>query len=147
MGSLFLSALANSRPSQELNKCKTELQYWRSKSPATSLMCSACGYVVVQPLLAPSENSDTPRMDGDEEGTLMQQPPSTSHSAGPAVAALKRKLVEGGDEPSNSSGRANNPSGSSNSTEEASTVNTNNKKARRAKGSGSYRDRAAATPN
>uniref|UniRef100_A0A0A9VW47 F-box only protein 28 n=3 Tax=Lygus hesperus TaxID=30085 RepID=A0A0A9VW47_LYGHE len=27
---------------QELNKCKTELQYWRSKSPLSSL-CAACG--------------------------------------------------------------------------------------------------------
>lgn len=27
---------------QELNKCKTELQYWRSKSPATP-MCTSCG--------------------------------------------------------------------------------------------------------
>jgi len=28
---------------QELNKCKTELQYWRSKSPAHPLMCYSCG--------------------------------------------------------------------------------------------------------
>lgn len=27
---------------QELNKCKTELQYWRSKSPLTSF-CASCG--------------------------------------------------------------------------------------------------------
>lgn len=27
---------------QELNKCKSELQYWRSKSPATQ-MCTSCG--------------------------------------------------------------------------------------------------------
>lgn len=27
---------------QELNKCKTELQYWRSKSPLSSL-CVSCG--------------------------------------------------------------------------------------------------------
>lgn len=31
---------------QELNKCKTELQYWRSKSPATPPVCSGCGNVV-----------------------------------------------------------------------------------------------------
>ncbi|XP_055592819.1 uncharacterized protein LOC129744360 [Uranotaenia lowii] len=31
---------------QELNKCKTELQYWRSKSPATP-NCSACGQAIV----------------------------------------------------------------------------------------------------
>ncbi|KAF5276203.1 hypothetical protein FQR65_LT04008 [Abscondita terminalis] len=34
---------------QELNKCKTELQYWRSKSPATPPFCSSCGNVVVPP--------------------------------------------------------------------------------------------------
>ncbi|XP_066955443.1 uncharacterized protein [Macrobrachium rosenbergii] len=28
---------------QELNKCKTELQYWRSKSPAQPLLCFGCG--------------------------------------------------------------------------------------------------------
>lgn len=30
---------------QELNKCRTELQYWRSKSPATTTpaTCSECG--------------------------------------------------------------------------------------------------------
>lgn len=32
---------------QELNKCKTELQYWRSKSPLTSV-CNGCGQVVAQ---------------------------------------------------------------------------------------------------
>lgn len=32
---------------QELNKCKTELQYWRSKSPATPPVCSGCGNIIV----------------------------------------------------------------------------------------------------
>lgn len=32
---------------QELNKCKTELQYWRSKSPATPPVCTGCGNVIV----------------------------------------------------------------------------------------------------
>lgn len=32
---------------QELNKCKTELQYWRSKSPATPPFCNSCGNVIV----------------------------------------------------------------------------------------------------
>ncbi|XP_055622267.1 uncharacterized protein LOC129765854 [Toxorhynchites rutilus septentrionalis] len=31
---------------QELNKCKTELQYWRSKSPITP-NCNACGQAIV----------------------------------------------------------------------------------------------------
>lgn len=32
---------------QELNKCKTELQYWRSKSPATPPFCNSCGNVIM----------------------------------------------------------------------------------------------------
>ncbi|XP_058463756.1 uncharacterized protein LOC131438016 [Malaya genurostris] len=31
---------------QELNKCKTELQYWRSKSPVTP-NCNACGQAII----------------------------------------------------------------------------------------------------
>lgn len=34
---------------QELNKCKTELQYWRSKSPATPPFCNSCGNAIVTP--------------------------------------------------------------------------------------------------
>lgn len=34
---------------QELNKCKTELQYWRSKSPATPPFCMSCAAVVAPP--------------------------------------------------------------------------------------------------
>lgn len=30
---------------QELNKCKTELQYWRSKTPAITPMCNNCGHI------------------------------------------------------------------------------------------------------
>ncbi|XP_067627720.1 uncharacterized protein [Eurosta solidaginis] len=39
---------------QELNKCKTELQYWRSKSPAIPI-CTACGQKLA-PLLPPPED-------------------------------------------------------------------------------------------
>lgn len=35
---------------QELNKCKTELQYWRSKSPAHPLLCYSCGQSVSEGL-------------------------------------------------------------------------------------------------
>ncbi|XP_018329168.1 F-box only protein 28 [Agrilus planipennis] len=34
---------------QELNKCKTELQYWRSKSPAALPFCTGCGTVITPP--------------------------------------------------------------------------------------------------
>lgn len=33
---------------QELNKCKSELLYWRSRSPATPI-CNSCGQTTVQP--------------------------------------------------------------------------------------------------
>ena len=35
---------------QELNKCKTELQYWRSKSPATPSFCNGCGNSIQPPI-------------------------------------------------------------------------------------------------
>ncbi|KRT83294.1 hypothetical protein AMK59_3889 [Oryctes borbonicus] len=35
---------------QELNKCKTELQYWRSKSPATPPFCTGCGNTIPPPM-------------------------------------------------------------------------------------------------
>ncbi|XP_055840061.1 uncharacterized protein LOC129907741 isoform X2 [Episyrphus balteatus] len=38
---------------QELNKCKTELQYWRSKSPATP-MCTSCGQKMT-PIVPPED--------------------------------------------------------------------------------------------
>ncbi|KAJ9573745.1 hypothetical protein L9F63_008869, partial [Diploptera punctata] len=38
---------------QELNKCKTELQYWRSKSPANPPICVSCGKV-----MAPAASED-----------------------------------------------------------------------------------------
>ncbi|XP_017465313.1 PREDICTED: uncharacterized protein LOC108358462 [Rhagoletis zephyria] len=39
---------------QELNKCKTELQYWRSKSPALPI-CTSCGQKLA-PILPPPED-------------------------------------------------------------------------------------------
>ncbi|XP_055372304.1 intermembrane lipid transfer protein vps13B [Condylostylus longicornis] len=38
---------------QELNKCKTELQYWRSKSPAIQV-CNSCGHKIT-PVIAPDD--------------------------------------------------------------------------------------------
>ncbi|XP_030369078.1 F-box only protein 28 [Scaptodrosophila lebanonensis] len=39
---------------QELNKCKTELQYWRSKSPAIPSVCTSCNQKVA-PVLPPED--------------------------------------------------------------------------------------------
>ncbi|XP_049870305.1 F-box only protein 28 [Pectinophora gossypiella] len=38
---------------QELNKCKTELQYWRSRSPAVPPLCAECGALLrLSPVVA-----------------------------------------------------------------------------------------------
>ncbi|XP_034478436.1 F-box only protein 28 [Drosophila innubila] len=39
---------------QELNKCKTELQFWRSKSPAIPSVCSSCNQKLA-PVLPPED--------------------------------------------------------------------------------------------
>lgn len=39
---------------QELNKCKTELQFWRSKSPAIPAVCSSCNQKVT-PVVPPED--------------------------------------------------------------------------------------------
>lgn len=39
-------------PPQELNKCKTELQYWRSRSPAVPPLCAECGAALRSSALA-----------------------------------------------------------------------------------------------
>ncbi|XP_016930308.2 F-box only protein 28 [Drosophila suzukii] len=39
---------------QELNKCKTELQFWRSKSPAIPAVCSSCNQKVA-PVVPPED--------------------------------------------------------------------------------------------
>ncbi|XP_016947743.1 F-box only protein 28 [Drosophila biarmipes] len=39
---------------QELNKCKTELQFWRSKSPAIPAVCSSCNQKVA-PIVPPED--------------------------------------------------------------------------------------------
>lgn len=41
-------------PLQELNKCKTELQFWRSKSPAIPAVCSSCNQKVA-PVVPPED--------------------------------------------------------------------------------------------
>ncbi|GBP62952.1 F-box only protein 28 [Eumeta japonica] len=43
---------------QELNKCKTELQYWRSRSPAMPPLCVECGAALaVSPLAPPPQHA------------------------------------------------------------------------------------------
>ncbi|CAB3381009.1 Hypothetical predicted protein [Cloeon dipterum] len=65
---------------QELNKCKTEFQYWRSKSPA--ITCGSCGHVV-----------------HPAHGAILEAPvagPSNQESAAPAVVVQRKSEVNEG---------------------------------------------------
>ncbi|XP_071445054.1 F-box only protein 28 isoform X2 [Hetaerina americana] len=84
---------------QELNKCKTELQYWRSKSPAVPPMCSTCGKAILpgeessrvselQPLL---RDPALLPLEGPEEGAEGVLPEEEG-----AVVAVPRKTAEEG---------------------------------------------------
>lgn len=49
---------------QELNKCKTELQYWRSKTPAIPSTYNNCGHIGFAPTV--SEEVQSPnRIEGN----------------------------------------------------------------------------------
>ncbi|XP_046390797.1 F-box only protein 28 [Ischnura elegans] len=87
---------------QELNKCKTELQYWRSKSPAVPPMCSTCGKAILpgeesnrvselQPLL---RDPALLTLEGPEEGAEGVLPEEEG-----AVVALPRKTPDEGGVP------------------------------------------------
>lgn len=62
---------------QELNKCKTELQYWRSKTPVIPPMCNNCGHISFIPTptedLQALSNQDV-RSDGNCIHFLLLQP-------------------------------------------------------------------------
>lgn len=51
---------------QELNKCKTELQYWRSKTPALLPLCNNCGQVGFIP--TPTEELQTLNKEAPSDG-------------------------------------------------------------------------------
>ncbi|KAG5894073.1 hypothetical protein JTB14_003930 [Gonioctena quinquepunctata] len=107
---------------QELNKCKTELQYWRCRSPATTPVCNNCGNAILpqpdelqalmnqgvnpdvlgmEPLadLAPDVSVDSPNHSDSETARvaekkqpIIDQQPGTSVEASPIKA--KRKVDE-----------------------------------------------------
>lgn len=54
---------------QELNKCKTELQYWRSKTPALPPLCNNCGQVGF--ILKPTEELQTLNREAQSEGNFI----------------------------------------------------------------------------
>ncbi|XP_068631216.1 F-box only protein 28 [Battus philenor] len=80
---------------QELNKCKTELQYWRSRSPAVPPLCAECGAslrlspVAVLAQWAAGNNTDTNEMDtagGSKEAATFPAEESTAPTAEPEQA-------------------------------------------------------------
>lgn len=100
---------------QELNKCKTELQYWRSKSPAVPPMCSGCGKAILpgeesgrvadlQPLL---RDPALLPLEGPEEGAEGVLPEEEG-----AIIAIPRKVTEEGSISVLKGGKANEKAGS-----------------------------------
>lgn len=134
---------------QELNKCKTDLQYWRSTS--SSLVCSACGQVMVASSIsghllhsqAATDSSVPPfcNENGQESSPLPTLAARWSQSAatGPGCV-LKRKLHEGvldWGNSSSSNSASNIPTGPDQaSTSTTTTTPTSTKKARRGQKSG-----------
>ncbi|KAJ8934377.1 hypothetical protein NQ314_013418 [Rhamnusium bicolor] len=57
---------------QELNKCKTELQYWRCKSPASPPFCNNCGNAI---LPQPEELQALMNQGVNPEGLGLEPPP------------------------------------------------------------------------
>ncbi|CAG9134152.1 unnamed protein product [Plutella xylostella] len=51
---------------QELNKCKTELQYWRSRSPAVPPLCAECAAALPQ---WPGTSQDMPEVESTASGS------------------------------------------------------------------------------
>ncbi|CAL4060496.1 unnamed protein product [Meganyctiphanes norvegica] len=81
---------------QELNKCKTELQYWRSKSPAHPLMCYSCGRGVGEGVgqdlqagvLVPSGGDDQPLL---YVPLTAAATPDSGHKSPPAMLLATRE--------------------------------------------------------
>lgn len=71
---------------QELNKCKTELQYWRSKSPMSSNSCTVCleGVMLVGGGVVGAEASDHAHL---HTGHAHSHTAHAHHSAGDHLAA------------------------------------------------------------
>ncbi|XP_063708129.1 F-box only protein 28 [Culicoides brevitarsis] len=60
---------------QELNKCKTELQYWRSKSPATPV-CQTCGRVIIP---VPTDDMQALAKAEDQHGDIEMEDAETAN--------------------------------------------------------------------
>ncbi|XP_060801700.1 F-box only protein 28 [Amyelois transitella] len=69
---------------QELNKCKTELQYWRSRSPAVPPLCAECGASL---RMSPSSSLAQWLGSSSEAGPAEWSGDAAAASAGPAVGA------------------------------------------------------------
>lgn len=107
---------------QELNKCKTELQYWRSKSPLNPI-CGACGTPVAT---LPIEDMEALSNQGVIIPMVVVQPIDVVAAAAASVeeVAEKNELVEIGVKEAQSevpSTKSDEPSSSSKSAEEMQT--------------------------
>lgn len=84
---------------QELNKCKTEFQYWRSKSPA--ITCGSCGHVVNPvndippaqfcPIPGPSHQPDLAVAGSSKEEPTPVAPAATPTAATEAPRAKRKR--------------------------------------------------------
>ncbi|XP_059490125.1 F-box only protein 28 [Neocloeon triangulifer] len=84
---------------QELNKCKTEFQYWRSKSPA--ITCGSCGHIVhpaheaipgqLCPVAGPSNQGEAAQAAAPVEEAAAAVPTSSTATADAPRAKRKRE--------------------------------------------------------
>ncbi|KAH8253207.1 hypothetical protein KR032_004116 [Drosophila birchii] len=73
---------------QELNKCKTELQFWRSKSPAIPAMCSSCNQKVT-PLVPPEDFQVLVNQGVDPEHIIISNEDADAEESDVSVGELK----------------------------------------------------------
>ncbi|KAH8308748.1 hypothetical protein KR059_001299 [Drosophila kikkawai] len=73
---------------QELNKCKTELQFWRSKSPAIPAMCSSCNQKVT-PVVPPEDFQVLVNQGVDPEHIIISNEDADAEESDVSVGELK----------------------------------------------------------
>ncbi|XP_020800961.1 uncharacterized protein LOC110178250 [Drosophila serrata] len=73
---------------QELNKCKTELQFWRSKSPAIPVMCSSCNQKVT-PLVPPEDFQVLINQGVDPEHIIISNEDADAEESDVSVGEMK----------------------------------------------------------
>ncbi|CAG4916021.1 unnamed protein product [Colias eurytheme] len=78
---------------QELNKCKTELQYWRSRSPAVPPLCAECGASLrLSPVALPQWPSGSSTEASETEAGGSKDPVTVAEVASSTEIPLKEKV-------------------------------------------------------